>query len=93
MNASTGRLREAFLETHEDWIDDLQQMNEAPADWLTGYNGFRPHRSLNMTTPLTRFYSSINDHLGAAIQNLDFLIGGVIMPCRTNLLRTGERKP
>ena len=64
MNASTGRLREAFLETHEDWIDDLQQMNEAPADWLTGYNGFRPHRSLNMTTPLTRFYSSINDHLG-----------------------------
>ena len=41
MNASTGRLREAFLETHEDWIDDLQQMNEAPADWLTGYNGFR----------------------------------------------------
>ena len=44
-------VREGFLETHEDWIDDLQQMNEAPADWLTGYNGFRPHRSLNMTTP------------------------------------------
>ena len=22
----------SFLETHEDWIDDLQQMNEAPAD-------------------------------------------------------------
>ena len=38
-------VREDFLETHEDWIDDLQQMNEAPADWLTGYNGFRPHRS------------------------------------------------
>ena len=28
-------VREAFLETHEDWIDGLQQMNEAPADWLT----------------------------------------------------------
>ena len=44
-------LREGFLETHENLTDDLQQMNEAPADWLTGYNGFRPHRSLNMTTP------------------------------------------
>ena len=48
-------VREAFLETHEDWIDDLQQMNEALADWLTGYNGFRPHRSLNRPTPLTAF--------------------------------------
>ena len=57
-------VREGFLETHEDWIDDLQQMNEAPADWLTGYNGFRPHRSLNMPTPLTRFYHSSNGHLG-----------------------------
>ena len=56
-------LREGFLETHENLTDDLQQMNEAPADWLTGYNGFRPHRSLNMTTPLTRFYNSTNGHL------------------------------
>ena len=38
-------LREGFLEAHENLTDDLQQMNEAPADWLTGYNGFRPHRS------------------------------------------------
>ncbi|WOV91730.1 MAG: integrase core domain-containing protein [Candidatus Zeuxoniibacter abyssi] len=38
-------VRESFLETHEDLIDDLQQMNEASADWLTGYNGFRHHRS------------------------------------------------
>ena len=45
-------VREGFLETHEDWIDDPQQMNEALADWLTWYNGFRPHRSLNMPTPL-----------------------------------------
>ena len=62
-------LREAFLETHEDWIDDLQQMNEALADWLTGYNGFRPHRSLNRPTPLTRFYNSTNGHLGARPYN------------------------
>ena len=55
MNASIGRSGEDFLETHEDLIDDLQQMNEALADWLTGYNGFRPHRSLNMTTPLLPF--------------------------------------
>ena len=72
MNASIGRFRESFLETHEDWIDDLQQMNEAPADWLTGYNGFRPHRSLNMTTPLTRFYNSSNGPFRlAAIQKLN----------------------
>ena len=57
-------LREAFLETHEDWIDDLQQMNEAPADWLTWYNGFRPHRSLNMSTPISFSYNSLNGHLG-----------------------------
>ena len=37
-------VREGFLETHEGLTDDLQQMNEALADWLTWYNGFRPHR-------------------------------------------------
>ena len=63
MNASIGRYGKVF-ETHENLTDDLQQMNEAPADWLTEYNGFRPHRSLNMTTPLTRFYNSTNGHLG-----------------------------
>ena len=57
MNASTGRSGK-LSGNARNWIDDLQQMNEALADWLTGYNGFRPHRSLNMTTPLTRFYNS-----------------------------------
>ena len=52
MNASIGRFGKVFWKTHEDWIDDPQQMNEALADWLTWYNGFRPHRSLNMPTPL-----------------------------------------
>ena len=35
-------VREGFLETHEDWIDDPQQMNEALADWLTWYKWFSP---------------------------------------------------
>ena len=42
MNASIGRFGKVFLETHEGLTDDLQQMNEALADWLTWYNGFRP---------------------------------------------------
>ena len=40
MNASIGRFGKVSGNAR-DWIDDLQQMNEAPADWLTGYNGFR----------------------------------------------------
>ena len=57
-------VREGFLETHEGLTDDLQQMNEALADWLTWYNGFRPHRSLNMTTPLSCFYNYTDGRLG-----------------------------
>ena len=57
-------LREGFLETHENLTDDLQQMNEAPADWLTGYNGFCPHRSLKYATPISFSYNSLNGRLG-----------------------------
>ncbi|WOV92090.1 MAG: hypothetical protein R1F54_05565 [Candidatus Zeuxoniibacter abyssi] len=37
----------SVVDEHDFFIGS-QQMNEAPADWLTEYNGFRPHRSLNI---------------------------------------------
>jgi putative transposase len=55
-------IRQQYVNTNMDWIDDTKEFNRKLMNYLLWYNSRRPHKGLNYMTPLDYVAKEISDN-------------------------------